>query len=228
MGSQASTGSPAERARILIVDDHPIVRQGLKQLIDQQADLVVCAEAGGVREALGAIAASKPDAAVVDLVLGDASGIELIKDIKARHPDVAILALSVHDEALYAERTLRAGAHGYIMKEGTTGELVTALRRVLAGTVYLSEKMTSAMVRQLVAGARPALAYSIDRLTDRELEVFELIGRGKSTREIAEALHLSPKTIETHCAHIKEKLGLKNHLDLVRRAVDWQANESKS
>ena len=227
MASLESAGSPARRARILIVDDHPIVRQGLRELIDQQPDLEVRAEAGSVREALGAIAASKPDAAIVDLVLGDSSGLELIKDIKARWPDVAVLALSVQDEELYAERALRAGARGYIMKEETTEEVVDALRRVLAGTLYLSEKMTSVMVRQAVTGARLASACRVDRLSDRELEVFGLIGSGKSTREIAAALHLSPKTIETHRHHIKDKLGLASGLELLRYAIEWAAHEGR-
>jgi len=227
MAAMDSVGPLSERARILIVDDHPIVRQGLKRLIDQHADLVVCAEAGDGHEALEAIRASKPDAAIVDIMLAEASGIELIKDIKARYPDVAILVLSYHDEVIYAERALRAGAAGYIMKDESAEELVNALCRVLSGAVYLSEGMASRMLTQLVGGASPAAGSPVERLTDRELEVFEMIGRGKSTREIAEALHLSVKTIESHRAHIKEKLGLETGTELVRYAVTWLANEGK-
>jgi len=227
MAAMDSVGPLSERARILIVDDHPIVRQGLKRLIDQHADLVVCAEAGDGHEALDAIRASKPDAAIVDIMLAEASGIELIKDIKARYPDVAILVLSYHDEVIYAERALRAGAAGYIMKDESAEELVNALCRVLSGAVYLSEGMASRMLTQLVGGASPAAGSPVERLTDRELEVFEMIGRGKSTREIAEALHLSVKTIESHRAHIKEKLGLETGTELVRYAVTWLANEGK-
>jgi len=227
MAAMDSVGPLSERARILIVDDHPIVRQGLKRLIDQHADLVVCAEASDGHEALEAIRASKPDAAIVDIMLAEASGIELIKDIKARYPDVAILVLSYHDEVIYAERALRAGAAGYIMKDESAEELVNALCRVLSGAVYLSEGMASRMLTQLVGGASPAAGSPVERLTDRELEVFEMIGRGKSTREIAEALHLSVKTIESHRAHIKEKLGLETGTELVRYAVTWLANEGK-
>jgi DNA-binding NarL/FixJ family response regulator len=210
------------------VDDHPIVRQGLRQLIGQQPDLVVCADASDSREALEAIRASPPDAAIIDLTLEDDSGLGLIKDIKARHPDVAILVLSMHDEVLFAERALRAGASGYIMKQETLEETVKALRRVLAGSHYVSDKMTSRLLQRCVGGLSLPTASLVECLTDRELEVFELMGRGKSTREIAKGLHLSRKTIETHQAHIKEKLGLENHIDLLRRAVSWQANEGRS
>ncbi len=228
MAAMDSVGPLSKRARILIVDDHPIVRQGLKRLLDRHSDLVVCAEASDGHEALEAIRASKPDAAVVDIMLADASGIELIKSIKARHPDVAILVLSYHDEAIYAERALRAGAAGYIMKNESTDELVNALRRVLSGAVYLSEGMASRMLTQLVGSASPAAGPPVERLTDRELEVFVMIGRGKGTREIADALHLSVKTIESHRAHIKEKLNLETGSELLCYAITWLANEGKS
>jgi len=228
MAAMDSVGPLSKQARILVVDDHPIVRQGLKRLIDQHAGLVVCAEACDDNEALEAIRASKPDAAIVDIMLADASGIELIKSIKARYPDIAILVLSYHDEAIYAARALRAGASGYIMKNESAEELVNALHRVLSGAVYLSEGMASRMLTQLVGGAPPAAGSPVESLTDRELEVFEMIGRGKGTREIAEALHLSVKTIESHRAHIKEKLGLETATELLRYAIIWLASEGKS
>lgn len=228
MGSMDSAGSASERARILIVDDHPVVRQGLRWMINREADLVVCAEAGDDHEALEAIRASRPAAAIVDLVLGDASGIELIKDIKARHPCVAVLVVSMHDEALYAERALRAGASGYIMKHEATEELLRALRRVLSGTLYLSDGMTSRMLSRFAVGAPLEAGSPVERLSDRELEVFELIARGRSTRDIAHALHLSVKTIETHRAHIKEKLSLESGAELLRYAAIWQGSEGRS
>ena len=223
-----SAGGAPERTKILIVDDHPVARRGLKGLINEQTDLTVCGEASNNREALDAIAASRPDAAVVDISLRDASGLELIKDIKARYPDVAVLALSMHDEIVYAERALRAGAKGYIMKQETTEEMMKALRHVLAGSLYVSDRMTARIVRQCVGGASPLLASPAESLTDRELEVFELIGSGKTTRESAQALHLSVKTIETHCAHLKEKLGLANSTELLRFAIEWAASDFKA
>jgi DNA-binding NarL/FixJ family response regulator len=204
--------------RILIVDDHPIVRQGLTQLIAQASDLEVCGEASNAAAAVLAIDELDPDVAVVDLMLKESSGIELIKDIKSRRPDVRILVISMHDEAVYAERALRAGAHGYIMKEEATHKVLTALRRVLAGDVYVSTEMVARILRRMVGGSP---GDGIDRLSDRELEVFQWIGRGFTVGEIADKLKVSPKTIESYRTHIKEKLGLASANDVPRIAVSW-------
>ncbi len=204
--------------RVLIVDDHPIVRQGLTQLIAQASDLEVCGEAADAATAVLAIDELHPDVAVVDLMLKESSGIELIKDIKSRCPDVRILVISMHDEAVYAERALRAGAHGYIMKEQATHKVLTALRRVLAGDVYVSDEMVGRILRRMVGGNQ---SDGIERLSDRELEVFQWIGRGLSVGEIADRLKVSPKTIESYRGHIKEKLSLATANDVLRIAVSW-------
>jgi len=210
-----------EKRGVLIVDDHPIVRQGLAQLIDQEHDLHVCGQAEDAHAALKAIRELTPDLAVVDISLKDTSGIELIKDIKVQHPGLPVLTLSMHDEGIYAERALRAGARGYVMKQEATERVVTAIRRVLAGEMYVSEGMAAKMVSKLVAGPAQTGGSPVDRLSDRELEVFRLIGTGYGTREMAEKLHLSVKTIETYRAHIKEKLDLLDANELLRTAINW-------
>jgi DNA-binding NarL/FixJ family response regulator len=206
---------------VLIVDDHPIVRQGLAQLINQESDLHVCGQAEDGHEALQAIRTLDPDMVVVDISLKDTSGIELIKDIKVQYPNLPVLTLSMHDEGIYAERAMRAGARGYIMKQEATEKVVTAIRRVLAGEVYVSEGMAAKMVGKLIAGPSEVGGSPVDRLSDRELEVFRLIGAGYGTREMAEKLHLSVKTIETYRAHIKEKLDLVDANELLRTAITW-------
>src|SRR5262245_16923505 len=207
--------------RILIVDDHPLVREGLIGLLAAQSDFVVCGEASGVAEARQLVASTKPDVAIIDLTLSDGTGIELIKDLRARCPAVKLLVLSMHDESLYAERALRAGAVGYVSKHEASRTIVQAVRTILTGKLYLSPNMTELVVqRAFVAGAdlsRPA----VDRLTEREREVFELIGQGLSSRQIAVKLDVSPKTIETHREHIKEKLELTTSTELTRYAVQW-------
>lgn len=212
---------------VLIVDDHPVVRQGLAQLIDQEKDLHVCGQAGDAFEAMKAIRDARPDMVVVDISLKEASGMDLIKDIKIQYPDLPILTLSMHDEALYAERALRAGAKGYIMKQEATERVVTAIRRVLAGDIYVSDKMAVKMVSKLTTGAAAPGASPVDALSDRELEVFRLIGEGNSTRQVADKLHLSVKTIETYRAHIKEKLGFRDGNELFRSAIEWVNSELK-
>lgn len=207
------------KARVLVVDDHPVVRQGLRLLIDHESDLEVCAEAETVADALEAITKHKPDVAVVDLSLRGTSGLELIKDIRVRHADLPVLVLSMSDESVYAERVLRAGASGYLMKEAATDEVLTALRRVLDGGIYLSDAMASRLLAQLVRGVPADGGSPVDRLSDRELEVFGLIGRGLGTGEIARRLHLSPKTIETYRAHIKQKLNLADAAELLQHAI---------
>ena len=216
------------KARIFIVDDHAIVRQGLMQLINRESDLCVCGDAETAADALKQIAVLTPDVAIVDVSLKEDSGLELVKDIRIRFPKMAVLILSMHDETFYAERFLRAGARGYIMKEVATEKVLIAIHRVLAGEVYLSERMSSRILHKLVdgGGAAPAQA-TIDVLSDRELEVFSLIGQGLGTRDIAKRLHVSVKTVEAHRAHIKEKLNLQGATELLQQAIQWsQGNQS--
>lgn len=222
-------GTHASRTtRVLLVDDHPIVRRGLAELINHEPDLSVCGEAQNAQEALDALAALEPDLAIVDVSLQETSGIELIKDIKIRYPEMLMLALSMHDETLYAERVLRAGARGYVMKEEAAEKLMTAIRKVLSGQIYLSEKMAARALSKFVHGARDTDGSPLGRLSDRELQVFELIGRGRGTRQIAETLHLSVKTIESHREHIKEKLKLTTSAELVQHAIQWVQFEGSS
>ena len=216
------------KTKILIVDDHPIVRQGLAQLINQEDDLVVCGQAEGVHQALAAIKKTKPDTVIVDISLKDRSGLDLIKNLSIRHPDLAVLALSMHDESLYAERALRAGAQGYVMKAEATKKVVEAIRHILDGRVYLSDKMSARMMAKLVGQGAGVNASDIDTLSDRELEVFTMIGCGIGTRHIAEKLSLSVKTIETYRAHIKEKLFLEDASELLSHAIKWVNNREKN
>jgi DNA-binding NarL/FixJ family response regulator len=215
----------SRKTRVLVVDDHPIIRQGLAQMIGHEEDMEVCGQAEDMNSALAAVEKLKPDIAVIDISLKGTSGVELIKAVKTRQPSVKMLALSMHDEALYAERCLKAGAGGYIMKHEPPEKVIQAIRQVFAGQIYVSENMTSRMVHKLVDG-NEAGATGIDSLTDRELEVFRLIGIGHGTRQIAEELFLSVKTIESYRAHIKEKLALDNATELIQHAIQW-VNSSK-
>ncbi|MHC4687874.1 MAG: response regulator transcription factor [Planctomycetota bacterium] len=226
-GKKQPNQKDADKTKILIVDDHPIVRQGLAELIDHEQDLTVCGQAEGAHEALKIIKELKPDMAIVDITLKETSGMELIKDITARYPDLLVLALSMHDESLYGERALRAGAKGYIMKAEATENVVTAIRKVLSGQIYVSDKMAAKMVRKLVSSEPQVGASAIERLSDRELEVFHLIGQGYGTRQISERLHLSIKTIETYRAHIKEKLNLADANELLQYAIQWVRSQDK-
>jgi DNA-binding NarL/FixJ family response regulator len=216
-----SSADRRDKRTVLIVDDHPIVRQGLAQLINQEKDLEVCGQAGDAHEALLAIRQLDPDMVIVDLGLGDTSGIDLIKDLKVQYPDLPVLTLSMYDESVYGERALRAGAKGYVMKQEATEKVVTAIRRVLAGEVYVSSGMAAKMVSKFVGGGTRTAGSPADSLSDRELEVFRMIGEGFSTREMAEKLHLSVKTVETYRAHIKDKLGLQDTNELLRSAIRW-------
>jgi DNA-binding NarL/FixJ family response regulator len=217
----AKKKTPKVKKRILIVDDHPMMRQGLAQLIGNEPDLAVCCEADTAGQALNILVTTKPDLVLADISLPDKNGLELIKDIHALAPEVLILVVSMHDEALYAERVLRAGARGYIMKQEGGRKLMQAIRQILSGQIYVSEKM-SARILEIFSGRRAQAGGSpVERLSDREFEVFQLIGEGKGTREIAEHLHLSVKTVEVHRANIKEKLSVKTATDLVRYAVRW-------
>lgn len=213
--------NPQRKTRILIVDDHPLMRQGLAQLINHEPDLIVSAEANNAAEALGLLDSAKVDLMLLDLSLPGKSGLELIKDIRALRPDLPLLVVSMHDEALYAERVLRAGGRGYIMKQEGGKRLMLAIRQILAGQIYVSENM-SAKILELFSGRRPEAAKTLpELLSDREFEVFHLIGQGVPTREIAERLHLSVKTVEVHRAHIKQKLKLNSASELVRQAIRW-------
>ena len=228
MSQQDQQDPVVAKTNVLIVDDHPIVRQGLRGFIDQEADLEVCGEADDARAAMEAIKQLEPDLAIVDISLKETSGLELIKDIKARYPEVVVLALSMHDESLYAERVLRAGGRGYITKHQATDHIILAIRTVLAGEVYVSDRMKQRIMGKLVGDRHDVGAKAIDRLSDRELEVFELIGRGQSTRQIAEKLFLSVKTIETYRQHIKTKLGLADAAELLQYAIRWVISSGTS
>jgi DNA-binding NarL/FixJ family response regulator len=213
--------STAQRAGILVVDDHPIVREGLVRVIDQTSDLFVCGAAESAPQALDLLEKSQPSLAIVDIALGRQNGLELIKDIKARHPNLPVLVHSMYDETMYAERCLRAGAKGYVMKQEPPARLLSAARQVLRGEVSLSEAMTKQLLTRFSSGSAGPGKSPQERLSDRELEVFELLGRGHRTKEIAQTLHLSEKTVQTYREHIKEKLEIADATGLVRRAVQW-------
>lgn len=210
------------RRRVLIVDDHPIVRHGLRLMIDLEPDLVVCGEAQGEREARSAIRDLTPDAVIVDISLGQGDGFELVRNVHAQHPALPMLVLSMHDELIYAERLLGAGARGYIMKQAASDQLLVALRKVLEGDVYVSDAV-SAILGQVRPGSGVVSAGKdpIARLSNRELQVLNLIGRGQSSREAAEALGLSVKTVETHRQSLKRKLNLATNAQLVQYAINW-------
>jgi len=215
------TKSTKAAKRILIVDDHPMMRQGLAQLINSEPDLTVCCEADTGHQAFELIRRSQPDLALVDISLPDKNGLELIKDVRAMNPELPILVVSMHDESLYAERVLRAGGRGYVMKQEGGKILMHAIRQVLAGQIYVSDKMSSLILEIFSGGRREIGASPVGRLSDREFGIFQLIGQGKGTREIAGQLHLSVKTIEVHRANIKRKLRITSATDLVRYAVRW-------
>lgn len=214
------------KSKVVLIDDHPLVREWLSNLIHQQPDLAVCGEAESAPAAMEVIAASKPDVAIVDISLKGSSGIELIKDIKAAHPRVAVIVLSMHDERLYAERALRAGARGYIMKRETTKKVIACIRRVLEGKLYVSDQLASLLAEKFVDGSAMSVQSPVEQLSDRELEVFQMLGEGQETRQIAESLHVSMKTVQAYCARIKEKLRLANATELLREAIRW--NDSRA
>lgn len=223
-GSAAAGGvTPSKKRarRVLIVDDHPIVRQGLRRLIDQEDDLSVCGEAETVRDARTAIKDLNPDAIIVDISLKQGDGIELVRDARAHYPTLPILVLSMHDETIYAERMLSAGANGYIMKQAASEQFLVAVRRVLEGGIYVSEAVGNSMIQKFASGGSYISSNPIDRLSNRELQILHLIGKGSSTRETAEALNLSIKTVESHRQRIKRKLNLTTGAQLVQYAVNW-------
>ncbi len=211
------------RRSILIVDDHPIFREGLTQSISREADLAVCGEAETAAEALDAVQRCKPDLVIVDLTLPGKSGLELIKDLRALSPQLPLLVVSMHEESLYASRILRAGARGYVMKQESPRILLQAIRHVLEGGIYVSERM-SAQILETYSGQRARTTTSpIEQLSDREFEIFHLVGQGQNNQEIAKQLHLSLKTVAVHQANIRRKLNLTNSSDLIRFAVRWEA-----
>lgn len=217
------TASPTRPARILIVDDHPVVRQGLTMVLGRLEDLTVCGEVGSLAEALVAIKASAPDIILTDLDLDGASGLDLIKAARETHPDLPVLVLSMHDEELYAERVLRAGGRGFLMKNTAPADLLAAIRAALSGEVVVSEAMKRKILANLSASRGNRSGFNVDRLTDRELQVFRMLGDGLTTRGIAEKLTLSVKTIEAHMAHLKRKLGSENGKELQRQAFTWSS-----
>ncbi|MBL9116135.1 MAG: response regulator transcription factor [Verrucomicrobiaceae bacterium] len=216
------TSSPAspDQKKIVIVEDHTLMREGLTQLVNSQPDLHVVAEASDAAKGLNAILEHRPDVAIVDITLPGRNGLELIKDIRAQLPEQAILVSSMHDETLYAERTLKAGAKGYIMKDADRGSFIDAIRQIIAGGYYVSERM-SAEIFAAFTGDSKQVKGSVNRLSDREFEVFELLGLGLGTNEIAQRLGISPKTVEVHRAHIREKLEMPTGAAVVRYAVRW-------
>jgi DNA-binding NarL/FixJ family response regulator len=214
------------KTRVFLVDDHPIVRRGLAQLVNHEDDLMICGEAENAREAIELLYDSKPEFLIVDISLkGGMDGIELIKTIRSRNTSLPILVVSMHDESLYAERALRAGAMGYIMKQEGTEKVVTAIRRILDGRVYVSEDVDSRILHQAVRGHPHKPASPLELLSDRELEIFGLLGRGMSSRGIAESLFLSVKTVDSYRANIKDKLKFKNGIELLQHALQWVDTE---
>ena len=218
-----STGQ--QRSTILIVDDHPMTRYGIARLLEQEPDLAVCGEADNAARALEAVKTLRPQVVLADLTMPGGEGLEFIKDLRALHPEVRVLVVSMHDEALYAERALRAGARGYIMKNEGGEKLVEAIRQVLRGKTYLSETLSSKVLEIFSGRRRRADDTTMGKLTDREFEVFQLIGQGLTTREIGQRLRLGAKTVETHRLHVRDKLGLKSGPALIKYAVHWAGTQ---
>jgi len=219
----ATTPEPGRPARktILIVDDHPVLRRGLAALIESEPDLVVCAEAATSRAALKAIGENQPDLVIVDLVLGEEDGLALVNEIDRLHPEIPSLVLTMHDETVYAERSLRAGALGYVNKQQLDETILFAIRRLLDGERYMSEKLEQQLLAKYLGGQTLETSSLLDALSNRELQVFRLIGQGRTTRQIAKTLTLSIKTIESHREHIKNKLALKSSAEMAQRAAQW-------
>jgi len=223
--SATTTEEMTSKRKVLLVDDHPILRHGMTALIDAEEDLIVCGEASDSRSALDAMRRLEPDVALLDISLPGSNGIELLKMMKAENPQMAVLMLSMHDESLYALRALRAGALGYVMKAEALTHVITALRKVLNGELFVSPRFSERLIFKAIHSDDSDTASPVDTLSDREMEVLDLLGRGNSTREIAGELNLSIKTIETHRAHIKEKLGFADATEMVRFATEWVERE---
>lgn len=218
----APLAKAAHKHSVLIVEDHPILREGLVQLLNHDPALKVIGQAENARDGFTAIEKLKPDIVLLDISLKESSGFELLKNAKARYPNLLILILSMHEEELYAERALRAGASGYVMKQEASDQVLNAVKKVLSGEIFLSPRMSSKFMHQLIGGKANVVGSLMDRLSDRELEIFGLIGEGRGTREIAKQLNLSVKTVESHRAHIKEKLAIRNATELVHRAIQMR------
>jgi DNA-binding NarL/FixJ family response regulator len=212
----------AEKTRVFIVDDHPLVRDGLANLINEASDLVVSGEAESVKSGLRAMLAAPPDVAIIDISLKDASGLELIRQLKAQLPGVDVIAFSMHEETLYAERAIRAGARGYVMKRESTGKIVDAIHRVRDGKLAISEAMATQLAQKFLDNPGGAAKTPLEQLSDRELEVFRLLGKGYETRRIADTLNVSIKTVQAYCVRIKQKLSLNSASELVFEAIRWQ------
>ena len=212
----------ARERTVFIVDDHPLVREGLTNLINGQSDLIVCGEAKDSGEAIDGIAKERPDVAIIDISLTNESGLELIKHLVRQFPQVSLIVLSMHDEALYAERALRAGARGYVMKHETSTNVLASIRRVLGGEVYVSERIVNRMALRLASSGQAADRSPVERLSDRELEIFQLLGQGRTPSEIARDLNLSLKTVQAYCARAKDKFGVTSLTELLRAAIRWE------
>ena len=219
--TSGTSGTIARKHGVFIVDDHPLVREGLTNLINTQSDLIVCGEAKDSAEAIAGITKERPDVAIIDISLVNESGLELIKHLIKQFPQLAVVVLSMHDEALYAERALRAGARGYVMKHETSKSVVASIRRVLAGDIYISERIVNRMALRLTSARRPLTSSPVERLSDRELEIFRLLGQGRTPSEIARDLNLSLKTVQAYCARAKEKFGVTSLTELLRAAIRW-------
>src|SRR6202021_3417958 len=217
--------SCAVKRKVLVVDDHPIVREGMALLINREPDLIVCADAEESNAALEAIDSLRPDLTIVDISLPGRDGLELLKMIRAKDPQMPVLILSMHGETTYAERALRAGPNGYIMKQEATDKVLVAIRRILNGEIYVSDRIASKMLKHYITGSGALPNSSIADLSDRELEVFRLIGEGHGPRQIAKELHIGEKTVASHQAHIKEKLSLRSARELMQHPIQWRMNE---
>ena len=215
------TANTCRRRRVLIVDDHPMIRQGLRRVMDNEGDLIVCGEAESVRDARAAINHSSPDVVIVDISLKQGDGMELVREIRAHHPQLPILVLSMHDELIYAERMLSAGANGYIMKQAASDQFLVAIRRVLEGGIYVSESVGTNLIQKFATRGAGVSVNPVDRVSNREIQILHMIGKGMSTREIALSLNLSIKTVESHRQRIKRKLNLSTGTQLVQYAVKW-------
>jgi DNA-binding NarL/FixJ family response regulator len=220
-----AVGTTRKRGRILLVDDHPLVRERLAEIINREADLIVSGEAEDRQEALDAVLAKPPDLVIIDLTLKNSDGLDLIKDIRIRWPKLRVLVVSMHDESLYAERVMRAGAMGYITKQEATRNILLAIRRVLSGSIYLNEKISNRILTRLTDHAGPITATPEELLADREFQVFELTGRGLNTHDIADRLKIALKTVETYRARIKEKLEISDASELLQFAITWSRKQ---
>jgi DNA-binding NarL/FixJ family response regulator len=220
--NSASSETLPTKSRVFVVDDHPLVREGLANLINAQDDLIVCGEAEGSVQAIAGMVKTTPDVALIDISLQNESGLELVKDLAVQLPKVALIVLSMHDETLYAERALRAGARGYVMKREVSKNVLTSIHRVLEGGVFVSERVASRIAMKAAARRKAADRSPVERLSDRELEIFRLLGQGRTPSQIASDLNLSLKTVQAYCARAKEKFGVRSLTELLRAAFRWE------